>query len=70
MVGGVRDLANSSLRRKLFGQPSMITDEGEEEEEEEEEGGRGGEGEEEEGRGMGGSPAQSTRIHTYVTPSK
>ena len=35
--GGIRDLANSSLRRKLFGQPSR---ESEEEEEEEGEGGK------------------------------
>ena len=64
--GGVRDLANSSLRRKLFSQPSKITDE----EEEEEGDGREGEEEEEEGKGMRGSLAESARPHTYLTPSK
>ena len=63
--GGVRDLANSSLRRKLFSQPSKITDE----EEEEEGDGRERE-EEEEGKGMRGSLAESARAHTYLTPSK
>ena len=32
-IGSVRDLANTSLRRKLFAQPSRITEEEEEEEE-------------------------------------
>ena len=35
-VSCVRDLANTSLRRKLFGQPSREEDDEEEEEEEEE----------------------------------
>ena len=64
--GGVRDLANSSLRRKLFSQPN---NEGEEEE------GEGsmrqkGEGEEKERKGARGNLAESTRAHTYLTPSK
>ena len=37
--GGVRDLANTSLRRKLFGQPNKGSGEEEEEEEDEEEDG-------------------------------
>ena len=69
--GGVRDLANSSLRRKLFSQPSKITDEGEEEEEGEGSVREGEEGEEEEKeKGAKGNLAESTRVHTYLTPSK
>ena len=61
---GVRDLANSYLRRKLFGQPERIIEEAGEEQGEGEGGGEG----EEEGEIARDDNMQSSTA--YVTPSK